>query len=328
MRLTSGKYGDQDIDLRALIYEAVAEIPEGRVATYGDIALALGDIKAARTVGAVLAGEGVPSHLPRHRVVYNDGLIGWSGGQTSGRDRTIESLRKEGVGFEGERIADMDAVRFSGFVVRPILKELAAHQERLRSRLVCEDDFGELRLVAGLDVSYGDDRAFGAVVVFDINSGKRISQRTVETEVCFPYVPGYLAFREMPLLRPLVDRHTDIIYLVDGHGVLHPRGFGIASMVGVELDAPTVGAAKSLLVGTVEGGTDRIRRVLIDGAVRGYRIGAGRSATYVSVGHRVSLATAVEVCDRFMRSSVPEPLREAHLLANSIRRQFQGGEAA
>jgi deoxyribonuclease V len=322
---TSGKCSEGDIDLRSLIYEAIAQIPEGKVASYADIASAVGDIKAARAVGMVLAESQRSNVVPHHRVIYSDGRVDWNGDSGSRSERKIDLLQEEGVIVDNGAVADLDTIRFTGFHVRPILRELAARQERLRRELVSDDDFGELRLVAGLDVSYIGDHAFGAVVVHDIGTGERVSQSTVETNVCFPYVPGYLAFREIPVLRPLVTLHKDIIYLIDGHGVLHPRGFGIASMIGVELDAPTVGAAKSLLVGSMEqGGLMNRRKVLMDGRVQGCRIGGiGRSATYVSVGHRVSLATAVNVCERLMHSSVPEPLREAHRLANSMRCQFE-----
>jgi deoxyribonuclease V len=101
---------------------------------------------------------------------------------------------------------------------------------------------------------------------------------------------------------------------------LHPRGAGIAAHIGVTLDVPTVGAAKSILVGEVQEPENGRAPVVLGGEVRGYRIGDGKHATYVSVGHRVSLGTAVEVCERLLVKGIPSPLRRAHDLAGEVRR--------
>ena len=122
------------------------------------------------------------------------------------------------------------------------------------------------------------------------------------------------------MLRKLVRKKKDIVYLVDGQGQLHPRGYGIACQVGVELNVPTVGAAKSLLVGNVKAARRGRAEIELDGRTRGYALGTGRRKTYVSVGHRISLRTAVAICERTMSYRVPEPLRLAHLKANAERR--------
>jgi deoxyribonuclease V len=155
--------------------------------------------------------------------------------------------------------------------------------------------------------------------VHDAVSGEVIADRIAETEVRFPYIPSYLTYREMAALRPLIEGYGTI-YLIDGQGVLHPRGAGIACHLGVCLDVPTIGAAKSALFGTVSGSGPR-REVLIDSRLRGYRLGEGKDTTFVSVGHRVSLETAVEVCERFLDRGIPTPLRRAHELAGQARRQ-------
>jgi deoxyribonuclease V len=310
-------------DIARLVYEATAQIPEGKVSTYGDIANALGDPVAARAVGEVLSHNPTPIVVPCHRVVYATGRTGWYGGHGQGADRKVGLLRAEGVRVEDGAVVDLDAVRFTHFRIEPVLRELREEQDRIRELVVEEDRFGALRRVAGLDVSYADGRAFGALAVYDLASGEPIEERTAESVVRFPYIPTYLSYREIPALRPLIDRSDDLVYLIDGQGVLHPRGAGVASHIGVCFDVPTIGAAKSLLVGQVQDAGADPSPILLGGRVRGCRLGSGKRATYVSVGHRVSLETSVTICGRFLQKGIPLPLRRAHDLATAFRRSSE-----
>jgi deoxyribonuclease V len=150
--------------------------------------------------------------------------------------------------------------------------------------------------------------------------------------VRFPYVPGYLSFREVPPLLAAfegLERPPDLV-LVDGHGRAHPRRFGIACHLGVLLDLPTVGCAKSRLVGAHRepgprrGATTR----LVDGdEVIGVvlRTRPGAKPVYVSVGHRVSLSRARSLVLRLApRYRLPEPIRAAHAEVNRLRREAPG----
>ncbi|MBI0583002.1 MAG: endonuclease V [Methanomassiliicoccus sp.] len=305
----------EDLDLAPFIVQAAERIPKGWVATFGDIAAALGDRLAARAVGEVLSGE-LPPGVPAHRVVYSDGRTGRSHG---GADADV-LLRSEGVEVEKDRVADLDARRFTDLRIEPVLKTLREEQERVRELIVERDDLDELGRIAGLDIAYSGHRAFAAVTVYDAVSGELVEERVAESVVRFPYIPTYLTFRELPALRPLIRSGDGTVYLVDGHGVLHPRGVGVASHLGVCLDVPTVGAAKSALTGRTGDEKEGKVPVSIDGQVRGYRLGRGRSVTFVSVGHRVSLGTAVEVCERFLDRGIPLPLRRAHDLAGQAKR--------
>jgi deoxyribonuclease V len=293
------------------------------VSTYGDIALALGDPVAARAVGEVLSHNPTPIVVPCHRVVYSTGRTGWYGGHGQGAERKVELLRAEGVRIEDGVVADLDRIRFAGFRIEPVLRQLREEQDRVRELVVEEDRFGTLRRVAGLDISYSGERAFAARAVYDWATGELLEERTAQSEVRFPYVPTYLSFREIPALRPLIDRSEDLIYLIDGQGVLHPRGAGIASHIGVCFDVPTIGAAKSPLMGQVQGTGGERSPIVLDGRVRGYRLGSGKKGTYVSVGHRTSLETSVTICERFLQKGIPLPLRRAHDLATAFRRSSQ-----
>ena len=150
-------------------------------------------------------------------------------------------------------------------------------------------------------------------------------------EAKFPYIPSFLSYRELPLLRPLICTDERTVYLIDGQGRLHPRGFGIACHVGVCLDVPTIGAAKSLLQGKVEGDGRRAPVIMNDKPVGCRLHPAGRTRTYVSVGHRVSLETAADLCERLMIKGVPEPLRLAHMRCGEMARKAKdtsGGACA
>ena len=309
-------------DIARSVYEAASQVPRGMVSTYGDIAAALGDPAAARAVGEVLSRNPTPIAVPCHRVVYSTGRTGWYGGRGKGAERKVELLRSEGVEVEDGAVVDLPRHRFTGFSIDPALMALKAEQCAVRGRVVGTDGFGKLERVGGLDVSYSGERAFAALAVYDWTSGELVEERTAESVVRFPYIPTYLSYRELPALRPLVDPEKSIVYLIDGQGTLHPRGAGIASHLGVCLGVPTVGAAKSLLFGRVEGEGEEAP-ILVDGEVRGCRLGCGKKATYVSVGHRVSLGTGVSICRRFLERGIPRPLRRAHDLANEARRSAE-----
>ncbi len=191
------------------------------------------------------------------------------------------------------------------------------------------DRVGRVRYVAGVDSSFRGDRARAAVVVLDARTLVPVEVRTHEMRVAFPYVPGLLSFREIPaLLRPLrkLTIRPDLL-LVDGHGIAHPRRFGLASHLGVILDVPTIGCAKSLFIGEhAEPARERgswtplvHHRERVGAAVRtqdGIRI------VYASIGHRVSLRTAIRwILRTSTRYRLPEPTRvadhEAGLWASS-----------
>jgi deoxyribonuclease V len=193
---------------------------------------------------------------------------------------------------------------------------------------------GTLRLVAGADVSYdrGSPVLYAAVVVFDADSLEIVEIGAATLRVTFPYVPGYLSFRELPPLLAAFEKlrtRPDLV-LCDGHGRAHPRRFGLACHLGVALDLPTIGCAKSRLVGEHrEPGTRRGAHTRLrdggEGIGEVLRTREGVAPVYVSVGHRVSLATARRLVLRFSPCfRVAEPIRAAHAEVNRLRRERTG----
>jgi deoxyribonuclease V len=197
-------------------------------------------------------------------------------------------------------------------------------------------DRGRITRVAGTDISYLRDRrlALGAAVLLEFPSLRVLEERTSVVRVDFPYVPGLLSFRELPALIPALEaleRDPDVIF-VDGQGVAHPRAFGLASHLGVLAGIPTIGCAKSRLVGEHEEPGPEVgdwtplfykdKRV---GAV--LRTRRGVKPLYISVGHLMDLKTALDMvlsCLRGVR--LPEPQRRAHAAADVSKRAVKAGE--
>ena len=200
-------------------------------------------------------------------------------------------------------------------------------QRDLASRVIERDQVGDVQLVAGVDVGLegaGNQIARAAIVVLNFPALEPVDYAIARAPVQFPYIPGLLSFREVPIvLRALKQLKTipDVV-LVDGHGRAHPRRIGIASHLGVLLDMPTIGCAKSILCGNADAPAEQVGAwsPLMDGVER---IGAvvrtrvGTKPIYVSIGHRVGLERAIDIvlkcCTRYR---LPETTRYAHRVAD------------
>ena len=184
-----------------------------------------------------------------------------------------------------------------------------------------------VRLVAGVDVSYAD-RARGAVVVYRYPEMELVEQATASRELAFPYVPGLLSFREVPVALDALARLriTPDLLLCDGQGYAHPRRFGLACHLGLMTGLASVGCAKSWLLGayTEPGPALGDRSPLVDGGeVIGVALRTRPSTRpiFVSTGYRMTLEQAVEVTLRCLRGfRLPEPTRAADHLATLTRR--------
>jgi len=187
----------------------------------------------------------------------------------------------------------------------------------------------KLRFIAGVDASFTDGKVIGVACLYRYPELIYIEHTFTVKEATFPYVPGYLTFREGPAIIDAIN-HLKIkphLLLVDGQGIAHPRGLGIASHLGVLLDTPSVGCAKSRLIGEYEepGFKKGARATLrydsrVIGAV--LRTRDGVTPLFVSPGHRIDLKTSIEIvlgCTGKFR--IPEPLRTADFLSKKIKRE-------
>ncbi len=201
-----------------------------------------------------------------------------------------------------------------------------ALQRALASQVQRVDAVGNVRRVAGVDVGFpgGGQIARAAVAVLSFPDLQPIDQALAQSPVEFPYIPGLLSFRELPPVLAALARLAQLpdLLLVDGQGLAHPRRFGIACHLGVLTGLPSIGVAKTRLVGAHEPVPDR-RGAWVPLRDRGEVIGAvlrsraGVRPIYVSVGHRISIESAVGlVMACTTRYRLPQTTRAAHALAS------------
>jgi deoxyribonuclease V len=196
-------------------------------------------------------------------------------------------------------------------------------QLRLSKLIICEDRLPrEIKTVGGIDVSYFDSLGVGAATILDYQSLKVLETAVASCPVRIPYIPTLLSFREIPpalaAIRQL--RLQPDVFLVDAQGWAHPYRCGFASHLGLVLKMPTVGAAKSRLIGDPTKVDSKT--VLMDkGEVIGEVVTTKEAAkpVYVSIGHMVSLETAVQIVKHCSLGRIPEPLLRAHNLATKTR---------
>ncbi|WP_203727528.1 endonuclease V [Paractinoplanes durhamensis] len=186
------------------------------------------------------------------------------------------------------------------------------------------------KTVTGLDISYeiGSERAVAAAVTIDVTTRAVREVAVAEGKVLFPYVPGLLAFREIPLLLEAIGRLTaePEVLVCDGYGIAHPRRFGLACHLGVLLDRPAFGVAKTSFIGTGDDPAPARGEwsALSDGGEvigRSVRTRTGVKPVFVSAGHRISLADATELAVALSgRYRIPEPTRQADIISRQVLR--------
>lgn len=302
-------------DIEKITLELVTQIPKGRVSTFREIARALGDPIAARAVGSIIAQH--KQDITWYRVVNFDGAVT--------RDQA-PLLQAEGVPIRDSRVVGLNKYLFQNFHSEKPLQKLQEIQNDIRARMRLAPDRTDYRTIGGVDLSYAGAIGVAAYVRVDLPSLTVIETHTLAQEVRFPYIPSYLAFRELPvmlaLLQKLKEREAlaDITF-VDGTGTLHHRQAGIASQLGVMLDIPTIGITKSLLHGEPEKdlktlAPDEVCSIYIEGERAGVAVRptTGAEPFFVSPGHRVDLETALKLTRFALKdeSPLPEPIRHAH----------------
>ncbi|MBN2539419.1 MAG: deoxyribonuclease V [Deltaproteobacteria bacterium] len=204
-------------------------------------------------------------------------------------------------------------------------------QNDLREKLILhnEDIPDKIQTIAGADISYArnSNLFFAAVVILDFPTMAIIEQTSSSGTVDFPYIPGLLTFREGPILLEAfrkVSLAPDVI-IFDGHGISHPRGIGLASHMGLFLNIPAIGCAKTRLVGSYdEAGNEPgdFSPLVYNGETRGAVLRTKRNVNpvFVSQGHKVGFERAIDIILSSCRGyRLPEPTRKAHLAVNEIR---------
>ena len=199
-------------------------------------------------------------------------------------------------------------------------------QQELRQEVVTHDQFGSVQYVAGIDVGFEEDGAMtrAAVAVLTYPELEFCDHAIARRPTTFPYIPGFLSFREVPAVLEALEqvKTTPDLLLCDGQGLAHPRRFGIACHLGVLTDLPAIGVAKSRLIGKHEEAPNQ-RGAWVPLQHKDETIGAvlttriGTKPLYISAGHRVSLATAIAyVMGCTTKYRLPETTRHAHKLAS------------
>jgi deoxyribonuclease V len=196
-----------------------------------------------------------------------------------------------------------------------IYSDAIESQREIAKKVIAEDTLHkEIEYICGIDVSYKKNIAYCSAAIIKKNTLELIESVDSKSVVRHPYISGLFILREsIPILTTLksLKIHFDLL-LIDGHGLLHPRKCGLATYIGVLIDKPTIGVAKSLLCGSIM----EDQSVEYDGTVLGFTIKKeGKKQIYVSVGHKISLTTAIQIIKKITKKEewVPEPLRIADL---------------
>jgi len=204
-------------------------------------------------------------------------------------------------------------------------------QKSLRKKLDLRFSAKKYNLVAGCDVSYVGNHAISCVVVMEIFEYVTIESSFHTETISFPYIPGFLAFREGKLIIKAMKkiRCNPDVFIVDGHGIAHPERMGLASYIGVCINKPVIGCAKSLLTGRykIPGNNKGDYTFIMDdekivGAA--VRTRPDAKVVFVSPGNKIDLENSIKIilaCSSGYR--IPEPLRVAHMLANKKAKTFQ-----
>ncbi|MDO8741188.1 MAG: endonuclease V [Candidatus Woesearchaeota archaeon] len=200
------------------------------------------------------------------------------------------------------------------------INKLKEDQIRLSKKIVLKDEFEKIEKIAGCDIAQKGNELVAAIVVCDYKTLNVLEKQYTITSAKIPYIPEFLGFRECPALIECYSKLTaepDIL-IFDGNGILHPRRFGAASQLGLSIDKPAIGVAKSLLCGEVKG-----NEVFLNDEKVGFELKTKEFSKplYVSPGHRITLKTSVEIVKNLIRPphKLPEPLHLAHRYAEEMK---------
>ena len=219
---------------------------------------------------------------------------------------------------------------------KPLYAEALAIQRQLQNRVIKQNGFREINRIAGVDLAqiHGGEQLICGILVYSFPQLVEVERSFFIVRVVFPYVPGLLAFREGPAIIETFKRlktKPDLL-MVDGQGIAHPRGCGIASHVGVILDIPSIGVAKKRLYGNFDepgemrGDWTDLRSPTGESIGAVLRTKNNTKPVFVSIGHKIDLETSIGVTLRCTNGfRIPEPTRQADVFVTQVRRKMRDG---
>jgi deoxyribonuclease V len=312
-------------DLPRYLEALIAQVPQGRVTTYGALAEALGNRIAARWVGHFALHHDHRPGCTCYRLVRADGTLGQY--IDGGTEAKAQRLAAEGLHVHDGSV-DLKRYGFQQFRCDRPLERLRQMQELMIRKVSIRPRYRVPRAVGGVDVSYiSRHEGVAAYALVETQSGQLVWSTTLRRPVVFPYISTYLAFRELPVLLELLSQvrsagRLSEVLLVDGSGIMHQRSAGIATHLGVVASLPTVGVTKKLLCGRVamEGMQPlESRAVVYEDRLIGVALrptASSRRPIFVSPGHRVDVAFAEQLVRRLLLGRrLPEPLYWADRLS-------------
>ena len=324
-----GMLPDMQSELRALL----KQVPAGKITTYGALARALGDYRASRWVGSFALDHDHGPLCPCHRIVRANGepglYITGEPAEKHARLRAEGSLMDNGRANLRERLVQ----QFQTIAPLTLLRNRQIDASREAILQSCPAQLSE---VGGIDISYREDTACATLVCLHYAQAEPAWHHTVTQSVAFPYIPSYLAFRELPVYGTLLleaRRHHRLptVIFVDGSGVLHPRLCGIATMLGTAGRIATIGITKKLLCGRY--GDEELPRtgaasVVLDDRLLGFAVlgpGTSKRPLFVSPGHLMDVDSAVALTQRFWgKRRLPAPIYWADRISRIATQISQG----
>jgi len=204
------------------------------------------------------------------------------------------------------------------------LHELKKEQLKLAPRIILKDSFIKPKTIGAVDCVLVGSKLLACVVVCDFPSFEVKEKKTFVLPDPLPYKPGFAAYRELPAIVEafnMLEEEPDLL-LIKGHGIIHPRKFGIAAHLGLVLNLPTIGVTEKLLIGTVEKG-----KVFLKDEIAGFEIKTKEHANplYVSPGHQVAIGTVLNLIPKMIKypHKLPEPLHLAHKIAKKKAKKLE-----
>lgn len=328
-------------NLYSIIYKLLKKIPKNKVTTYGEIAKALGDSRAARAIGRLMAKNVWYESIPCYKVVLSDSNVG-KYSAPGGTKAKIRKLINDRIPVKDGKIVNLSKYLWSHeemnvFSYLESLKRIQTYLSKCALESIRYESKFTCRNIVSCDVAYIDglpDIAVSSCVLFA--NKKRLVISVTISPIYFPYIPGYLAFREIiPILYSLDSLSKNPLFidsciLIDGHGVLHPRKFGIASHIGLLLNKPTIGIAKKLLVGKVL--TEKPRKyldkiyypIILEEKILGYCVQKNNNKVYVSPGAFISLEKSLRLILSLNWGNRKEPylMIIPHVISNYFRKHL------